>query len=121
MSVGKYVVLAGVSYSVSTYTSYKYNQFTKAQSDLKDVKDQKKFLHSVHQNVAEKHDEIYQKREFSNKLGKYRRIVLSYAEGKCLEVGVGTGENLKHYPKDVNVNILSSLIIILVTHWNRLV
>ena len=105
MSVGKYVVLAGVSYSVSTYTSYKYNQFTKAQSDLKDVKDQKKFLHSVHQNVAEKYDEIYQKREFSNKLGKYRRIVLSYAEGKCLEVGVGTGENLKHYPKDVNVNI----------------
>ena len=39
MSVGKYVVLAGVSYSVSTYVSYKYNQFTKAQSDLKDVKD----------------------------------------------------------------------------------
>ena len=118
MSAGKYVVLAAVSYSVSTYTSYKYNQFTKAQSDLKDVKDQKKFLHSVHQKVAEKYDEIYQKREFSNKLGNYRRIVLSYAEGKCLEVGIGTGENLKHYPKDVNVNLYITIIIILATNWN---
>ena len=55
----------------------------------------------MHQKTAEKYDETYQKREFSNKLSKYRRIVLSYAEGKVLEVGVGTGENLKYYTSDV--------------------
>jgi ubiquinone/menaquinone biosynthesis C-methylase UbiE len=60
-------------------------------------------LHEVHQKVAEKYDEIYQKREFSNKLSKYRKIVLSYAEGRCLEVGIGTGENLKYYTKQVEV------------------
>ena len=51
--------------------------------------------------MAVKYDEMYEKREFSNKLSKYRRIVLSYAEGKVLEIGVGTGENLKYYTKDV--------------------
>ncbi len=101
--VGKYAIAAVVGYGFSTFFSYKYNQFTKAQSDLKDVKDQRKFLHNIHQRIAEKYDETYQKREFSNKLSKYRRIVLSYAEGKTLEVGIGTGENLKYYNNKVEV------------------
>ena len=59
MNVGKYVVLAALSYGTSTFLSYKYNQFTKAHTEMKDVADQKKFLHGVHQKVAEKYDEIY--------------------------------------------------------------
>ena len=35
--------------------------------------------------------------EFSNKLGLYRRTLLSYAEGRVLEMGVGTGSNLGFY------------------------
>ena len=57
--MGKYVVLAALSYGTSTFLSYKYNQFTKAHTEMKDVTDQKKFLHGVHQKVAEKYDEIY--------------------------------------------------------------
>jgi hypothetical protein len=59
VNVGKYVILAGISYGTSTLISYKYNQFTKAQTEMREVTDQKKYLHSVHQKVAEKFDEIY--------------------------------------------------------------
>lgn len=34
---------------------------------------------------------------------KYRKKALSLAKGKVLEIGVGTGKNLPHYPKDVEV------------------
>ncbi|NJE00151.1 methyltransferase domain-containing protein [Thermococcus sp. LS1] len=34
---------------------------------------------------------------------KYRKKALSMAEGKVLEIGVGTGKNLPYYPKDVEV------------------
>ncbi|WP_167908188.1 class I SAM-dependent methyltransferase [Thermococcus sp. CX2] len=34
---------------------------------------------------------------------KYREKALSMAEGKVLEIGVGTGKNLPYYPKDVEV------------------
>ena len=33
--------------------------------------------------------------------------MLSYAEGRCLEVGIGTGENLKYYTKQVDVRFRS--------------
>ena len=35
--------------------------------------------------------------EFSNKFGQYRRTLLSYAEGRVLEMGFGTGANLSYY------------------------
>lgn len=34
---------------------------------------------------------------------KWRKKVLSNLEGRVLEVGVGTGKNLKYYPKDVEL------------------
>jgi predicted TPR repeat methyltransferase len=38
-----------------------------------------------------------EKREFSNKLSRYRRTLLSYATGRVLEMGVGTGVNIPYY------------------------
>ena len=71
----------------------------------------------MHQKVAEKYDEIFQKREFSNKFSKYRKIVLSYAEGRCLEVGIGTGENFKYYPKTVDVTLTFITACIVLTRY----
>ena len=72
----------------------------KAQSDLKDIKDKKLFLHGVHEKSAEKYDGSMAKREYSNKISKYRRIVQSYATGDVLEIGIGTGTSLKYYKPD---------------------
>ena len=35
--------------------------------------------------------------EFSNKFGKYRKTLLSFAQGRVLEMGIGTGANLQYY------------------------
>lgn len=40
-------------------------------------------------------------REFSNKLSRFRRRLLTYASGRVLEVGVGTGANIPYYRGDV--------------------
>ncbi len=37
------------------------------------------------------------------KFGKWRRMVLSDMDGRVLDMGVGTGKNLKYYPGDCNV------------------
>lgn len=43
-------------------------------------------------------------RIFSNVLiGKYRKELLKYAHGKVLEVGIGTGANLKYYSDDCKI------------------
>ena len=58
------------------------------------MRDQKAFLKEKHEEIAEKYDEMQKKREFSNKYGRFRKTLLSYAEGRVLEMGIGTGTNL---------------------------
>ena len=41
------------------------------------------------------------KREWSNKYGRFRQKLLTYARGRVLEVGVGTGTNLQYYDNHV--------------------
>ena len=93
----RYLVTAVVTYGIASYGSYRYNLLTKAQLDLRDIKDHKTFLRQKHDAIAEKYDEGANSREFSNKYGKYRRTLLTYAQGRVLEMGVGTGANLQYY------------------------
>jgi hypothetical protein len=44
-NVGRYLTTAALTYCIASFGSYKYGLITKAQSDLRDVKDKKKFLH----------------------------------------------------------------------------
>ena len=101
-NVGRFVTTAVVSYCIASFGSYKYGVITKAQSEVRDIKDKKKFLLETHDKIAEKYDSMYQKRDFSNKISKYRRTLLSYAEGDVLEMGSGTGANFSHYTSRVD-------------------
>lgn len=47
-----------------------------------------------HDASADKYDESSSKMEFSNKFGKYRKTLLSFAKGRVIEMGIGTGTNL---------------------------
>lgn len=51
----------------------------------------------IDDKIAEKYDEMHEKDEVSRKFIKQRKILMSYAEGKVLETGVGTAKNLKFY------------------------
>ena len=102
-NLGRYLTTAAVSYVVAAFGSHKYGLITKAQADLRDIKDKKQFLQFTHENIAEKYDSIYQRRDFSNKFERYRRTVLSYATGRTAEFGCGTGANLPHYQKNVKL------------------
>lgn len=93
----RYLITAAVTYGIASYGSYRYSLLTKAQEDLRDVKDHRAFLLERHDANAEKYDEDNKGREFSNKFGRYRKTLMTYATGKVLEVGVGTGANLKYY------------------------
>ena len=90
----RYLVTAAVTYGIASYGSYRYSLLTKAQEDLRDIKDHRAFLLERHDKIAEKYDDSNSNREFSNKFGAYRRTLLTYATGRVLEVGVGTGANL---------------------------
>lgn len=41
-------------------------------------------------------------------LTKWRKILLKDAIGKTLEIGIGTGKNIKHYPEGVNLTGIDS-------------
>ena len=38
--------------------------------------------------------------------GKWRKDLVKYSSGKVLEVGVGTGKNIKHYPVNVDLTAI---------------
>ena len=56
---------------------------------------------SKHNEFSEKYDSKMETREFSNKFSRYRKRLLSYASGRVVEFGVGTGANLPYYRYDV--------------------
>ncbi len=41
-------------------------------------------------------------------IGKYRRNLLKSAKGKVLEVGAGTGANLRYYPSECKITLLDA-------------
>eukprot|EP01017_Pseudomicrothorax_dubius_P033519 TRINITY_DN4499_c0_g4_i1.p1 TRINITY_DN4499_c0_g4~~TRINITY_DN4499_c0_g4_i1.p1 ORF type:complete len:209 (-),score=46.55 TRINITY_DN4499_c0_g4_i1:51-677(-) len=60
-------------------------------------------MHQIHESLASRIDEAFDKYEKTSRIPEYRRILLSYAEGLVLETGVGTSRNLLYYPYGTRV------------------
>jgi ubiquinone/menaquinone biosynthesis C-methylase UbiE len=78
----------------------------KLNSEMKEIIKQgkkKQAMHEIHDRIAGSYEKITEKFEFRNQIHKYRRILISYAKGKVLECGVGTGKSLEFYKDDSNV------------------
>jgi ubiquinone/menaquinone biosynthesis C-methylase UbiE len=60
----------------------------------------KELLHETHNRLANSYEKKTQDFEFRNQIPKYRRILISYAKGKVLELGIGTGKSLEFYKPD---------------------
>ena len=93
----RYLMTAVFTYGIASYGSYRYSLMTKAQEDLRDIKDHQAFLRERHDKISETYDSDASRTEFSNKYGKFRKTLLSYAQGRVLEMGIGTGANLAYY------------------------
>jgi ubiquinone/menaquinone biosynthesis C-methylase UbiE len=63
----------------------------------------KEAMLEIHDRIANSYEKKTERFEFRNQFHKYRRILVSYAKGKVLECGVGTGRSLEFYKDDCNV------------------
>lgn len=68
-----------------------------------DVQDRAAFYKSRHDQIAATYDADFESYEWSKRIHKFRGVLLSYAEGKVLEIGVGTGRNWPYYPKECHI------------------
>lgn len=57
----------------------------------------------IHERLASSYEKKTEKFEARNQFNKYRRVLISYAKGKTLELGVGTGRSLEFYKDDADV------------------
>jgi ubiquinone/menaquinone biosynthesis C-methylase UbiE len=57
----------------------------------------------IHERLAGSYEKKTEKFEVRNQFNKYRRVLISYARGKTLECGVGTGRSLEFYKPDADM------------------
>jgi hypothetical protein len=101
LSMGRVAFMGFCLYGCSSYISFRYNNYVKSQTDLKEIKDKKKYLLQVHNQSAETYDKDIFSFEYWNKIKKFRRTLLTHARGKVCEFGFGPGTNLEYYPADI--------------------
>jgi ubiquinone/menaquinone biosynthesis C-methylase UbiE len=61
----------------------------------------KEKLKEIHQRNAPSYEKKTNFFEVRNQINKYRRIMFSFAQGRVLELGIGTGRSLEFYKSDV--------------------
>ncbi len=66
------------------------------------TEEQTEYVKRKYDNISRKYDKKLEKTEMKF-LGEWRKNLLKGLKGDILEIGVGTGKNLKYYDKDANV------------------
>ena len=104
MSFIKSIVAAGVVVlSSQGYHAYRRHREHELKETWKSTVDRGAFLKQIHEEKAELYDKEMDNYEWAKRIDKYRKVMCSYAEGKVLEVGIGTGRNWDFYPKSARV------------------
>ncbi|CAG9335476.1 unnamed protein product [Blepharisma stoltei] len=104
MSGVKYIVACGLVLASSQfYHSYRQAKESELKELYRETLDKANLLKQIHNKIAPKWDYEQNSYEWAKRIDKYRKILCSYAEGKVLEVGVGTGSNFEYYPRGVRV------------------
>lgn len=101
--ISKAIFSSLVLFGGSFFLTFKYDQFQKYDETLKTVQSQNKlrsFLYEIHKKTQES-KEILPNTSLP-KESHYREVLLSYAEGDLLEMGIGLTNNEKYYPYNVN-------------------
>lgn len=60
---------------------YKYSKMKIANDEVSEVKNKREFLYKKHEEIAENYDSQIERRESVNKLIRFRRTLISYAQG----------------------------------------
>jgi len=60
-------------------------------------------MFKIHDRNAPSYENKTEKFEIRNQYNKYRRVLTSYAKGKTLELGVGTGRSFEFYKDDTDI------------------
>ena len=69
------------SYGTASFFMYKYSKMKIDNDEVLAVKNKREFLYNKHQEIAEGYDKLIEKRESVNKLMRFRKTLISYANG----------------------------------------
>lgn len=79
------------------YHFYRKTRESAQETLYTDSPDKATMLKSIHSQAAASYDLQTEGFEWSKRIDKYRKVLVSYAEGKVLEIGIGTGRNWPYY------------------------
>ncbi|CAI2377393.1 unnamed protein product [Moneuplotes crassus] len=103
ISLSRAIPFSIIAYGGTSLFMYKYGKMKIANDKIMEIKNKREFLYKKHQEIAEGYEKMIEKREGINKLIRFRKTLISYATGKVLETGCGTGINSEFYKEDAEV------------------
>jgi ubiquinone/menaquinone biosynthesis C-methylase UbiE len=78
----------------------------KLRAEMKQLEDEdrkKEYIIDLNDRIAHNYEKKTENFEFRNQFNKYRRVLISYAKGNVLELGIGTGRSLEFYKQDTKI------------------